>query len=697
MCFFGHKNQTYKLSSKDDLIFENVPEVLVVADKNRKVLQINERVTDFFNIGKDKLIGKELTSLPFLVISSQRNKDFFESLEGTNSVKGTIDAMDRYANKVTLDAKLSSNGDFITLFLDDTAPIAESGGAVNGLEFFSRASIGLLEVMSEQEIYQYVANQLAQLVPDSYIFVNTQESKTQIRVVASATSSKVLGRGIKIIGGSPVGKSFEVSEKAQFSFRRGKILKVAGGVYELTFGTIPKTVAVLAEKVAGIKNIYNVGFFWKGVLFGNATIITRKSADQPDNAGIIETFVNLASVAIQRRKVEDRLERTIQELDLEKSKVLDEKGKINTILESIGDGVYVVDSSLKVIHCNKAVADISGFEAKEIIDKRYDEILKFIDEETKKPFDDFIADCLKNGGVKRVNKNINLVLKDGTILAVDNTVASLSDEKGKISGVVIVFRDVSKERQVDQAKTEFVSLASHQLRTPLSAINWFTELLLKGSAGKINAKQKDFLNEVYSASKRMVDLVNSLLNVSRLELGTFVVEPKPTDLEEEIKSVISEMQPSIVKKKLKVEEKIDKLEKISVDPKLIRIVFQNLISNAVKYTNENGKIVVEMKDEADAKLKAKYSKGVILISVADDGLGIPKADQPKIFSKLFRADNVKEKEVEGTGLGLYIVKSIIENSGGEIWFESEKNKGAKFFLRLPKSGMVKKEGTKTLS
>jgi len=251
---------------------------------------------------------------------------------------------------------------------------------------------------------------------------------------------------------------------------------------------------------------------------------------------------------------------------------------------------------------------------------------------------------------------------------------------------VVVFRDVSKEREVDRAKTEFVSLASHQLRTPLSSVNWFAEMLLAGDAGKLTKQQNEFIQKIYDGNQRMVDLVNALLNVSRIELGTFSVEPEPTDIVEISKSVIEELTPQVKEKKLKIEEKYEKIPKFSADPKLVRIVLQNLLSNAVKYTPEKGKV------SADISLKNNN----ILIEIKDSGYGIPKDQQDKIFTKLFRADNVREKETEGTGLGLYIVKSIVDNSGGSISFDSAEDKGTTFHVSLPLSGMKAKEGSKRI-
>ncbi len=266
-------------------------------------------------------------------------------------------------------------------------------------------------------------------------------------------------------------------------------------------------------------------------------------------------------------------------------------------------------------------------------------------------------------------------------------------------------RDITKEKEIDKAKTEFVSLASHQLLTPLSTVNWYTEMLLAGDAGKINAGQKEYLEAVYRGNQRMVELVDTLLNVSRLELGIFVVEPEPTDIADLAKSAIAEQKPQIDAKKLKFSFHTTDVPKINVDPKLLHMVFQNLLSNAVKYTPKGGSI--EFSISLDKK------KRHINIQVADTGYGIPKNQQDKIFTKLFRADNVRGKDTEGTGLGLYIAKLIMDHSGGKIWFsspggsppkdgqaalgeESSENKGTTFYVSLPISGMQKKEGTKAL-
>jgi signal transduction histidine kinase len=245
----------------------------------------------------------------------------------------------------------------------------------------------------------------------------------------------------------------------------------------------------------------------------------------------------------------------------------------------------------------------------------------------------------------------------------------------KIVGAVEVFRDITKEKEIDKAKTEFVSLASHQLRTPLSTVNWYSEMLLTGDVGEVTPEQKKYLEEIYNGNQRMVDLVNTLLDVSRIELGTLVIESKPTDIVKLTQSVINEQSPQIKEKKIKLATSFENdIPLIKSDPKLLRMVIQNLLSNAVKYTPEKGKVGISL---------SLSDRKNVLLKLSDNGYGIPKNQQDKIFTKLFRADNVIGKDTEGTGLGLYIAKSIVEQAGGRLWFESVENRGTIFYATLP--------------
>ena len=275
----------------------------------------------------------------------------------------------------------------------------------------------------------------------------------------------------------------------------------------------------------------------------------------------------------------------------------------------------------------------------------------------------------------------NYVRKDKTKFPIANIVSPVIID-GKTVGTIEVFRDITKEKQIDKAKTEFVSLASHQLRTPLSTVNWYSEMLLAGDVGELSAEQKTYLEEIYKGNQRMVDLVNTLLDVSRIELGTFLGESQLTDIIPLTRGVIDEQKNKIDEKKIMHTCTFEKnLPQIQADPKLLRMVIQNLLSNAIKYTPNGGTIAISF-SLADASN--------VVFKISDTGYGIPDNQQDRIFTKLFRADNVIGKDTEGTGLGLYIAKSIIEQSGGKLWFESKENKGTTFYALLPIKG-VKKE------
>ncbi|MBC7766671.1 CHASE domain-containing protein [Arenimonas sp.] len=262
----------------------------------------------------------------------------------------------------------------------------------------------------------------------------------------------------------------------------------------------------------------------------------------------------------------------------------------------------------------------------------------------------------------------------------------------KLHGAMWIYKDITEEEQIDRMKTEFVSLASHQLRTPLTSIKWYSELI--EDEGKMTKTQKSYIHEIREASDRMVSLVGSLLNVSRLELGTFAIEPEKADLLEVVEVAVREAQMNFDLKKQKLTyTHPEKLSAMMLDTKVTHIIIQNLLSNACKYTPENGSINLEIK-----KVIAKNGVPTsIQISCADNGYGIPIQQQGSVFKKLFRADNVRVLDVEGTGLGLYIIKTVVEAAGCTISFTSQENKGTTFTVTLPLKGMVPRSGKKSLS
>lgn len=423
-----------------------------------------------------------------------------------------------------------------------------------------------------------------------------------------------------------------------------------------------------------------------------------------DASGVPERYIAVRFLITEKKNSEEDIIKQNEELEKTKRVMLnvledvqEERSRAESLafdlekfkiaLDGTSDHVVITDSNGIALYANAGLKRITGFSPEEVLGKKvgtkelwggkmspefYEDLWRTIKIE-KKPFVGEIT-----------NKR-----KDGTPYQALSSISPIMNKHGVLEFFIGIERDITKEKEIDSAKTEFVSLASHQLRTPLSAINWYTEMLLSEDAGAITDMQREYLGEVSRGSRRMVELVNALLNVSRIELGTFAVQPEPTDVVELARDVINELKSKILEKKLRIEEVYaENLPKMMVDPKLTRIVFQNLLTNAVKYTPEEGKISISIAMSADETM--------FTIAVSDTGYGIPKEDQSRIFTKLFRASNIREKETDGTGLGLYIIKSIVEHSGGTVTFESEEGKGTTFTLTLPVSGMRPQEGNKQI-
>lgn len=359
--------------------------------------------------------------------------------------------------------------------------------------------------------------------------------------------------------------------------------------------------------------------------------------------------------------------------------------KFQLSVENSSDQIIITDPDGIIIYANKSLHTITGFTPEDAMGKKAGTSGLWgglMDQEFYRQMWETIKTQKVTFEGEFKNKK-----KDGTEYDAAASITPILDERGTVLFFVAVERDITKAKEIDRAKTEFVSLASHQLRTPLSAINWYTEMLLEEDSGKINDTQREYLNEIYRGNKRMVDLVNSLLNVSRIDMGTFDINTEPTNIVDMAKEVVKELTPAMKGKNLQLKEEYDTIPMVMLDQKLTRIILQNLISNAFKYTPSKGVVEISVK---------RYDEKCITIMVKDTGYGIPKSQQDKMFTKLFRADNVQSLDTEGTGLGLYIVKSIIDNAGGKISFESEENKGSTFTVQLPFAGMKEKTGTKTL-
>jgi signal transduction histidine kinase len=254
-------------------------------------------------------------------------------------------------------------------------------------------------------------------------------------------------------------------------------------------------------------------------------------------------------------------------------------------------------------------------------------------------------------------------------------------EEQDVGAKMLVRRDLElteaneKLRMLDKVKSDFVSVAAHQLRTPLSAVKWGLRLLINGDVGSITPEQKHILEQANEGNERMIRLVNDMLDVDRIESGKFRYRFVPVDLPSVIDMVLKDLLPEARKKHITLECKrgAERLPHVNADPEKIRAVIQNLIENAIRYTMDRGKITIATEREENS----------LRVSITDTGIGIPPEQQKNIFKRFFRGTNAIKMETSGSGLGLFIAKSIIEKHGGNIGFQSTEGKGTTFYFSLP--------------
>lgn len=360
--------------------------------------------------------------------------------------------------------------------------------------------------------------------------------------------------------------------------------------------------------------------------------------------------------------------------DLESADIRDD-----TMLANISDAVVATDEHGFIAIINNAALKSLGLERKEVIGRKAIEVISAQDDEGNPIPDDHrsIQKVLATGNtiMTTVSSAYYYVRanKERFPVAITATPTKFVFN-GKAISVIEIFRDITKEKEIDRQKSEFISIASHQLRTPLGSMRWNLELM-ESEIMSSPQEAQGRLREVHKINLRVINLVRDLLNVTRIDQGRVEDEPERTDVADVIQSAIKEMEPQAHERSLSIEVKIKKSDtpNLTIDAKRFREVIQNLLTNAIRYTLSGGHVRVEI-DHTDHSLE---------IAVSDTGIGIPEKDQSKIFSKFARAENATVIDTEGSGLGLYIVKSYITGWGGKIWFESKEGRGTTFYVSLP--------------
>lgn len=427
------------------------------------------------------------------------------------------------------------------------------------------------------------------------------------------------------------------------------------------------------------------------VLFATST--TDSSIIDPVGLGVVLSsyILSTASYFLWRRVYIDHETAKIKQLS---GQLSSSKAQSTILIESIADGIIVTDSEGKISLLNPAAAKMTGWDIQEAVGIDASLVIK-LQLESGKEIED-IENPFKQlqSGQKPSNALLRLVSKTDSFIIASISVSPIMKDAKTMIGSVAVLRDVSDVRAEENRRADFISTASHEMRTPVAAIEGYLQLALNDKVAKIDSKARDFLTKALESTHHLGQLFQDLLTSAKAEDGRLVNHPKVVEIGEMLQKLTEDLRFSAEKKGLLLDFRIGATSQDTaiaaggkvikplyyafVDPDRMQEVMTNLFDNAVKYS-DTGKITVALTGNNE----------VVQFYIKDTGQGIPKDDIPHLFQKFYRVDNSATRTIGGTGLGLFICKRIVDIYKGRIWVESEQGKGSTFYINLPRLSMQK--------
>lgn len=379
----------------------------------------------------------------------------------------------------------------------------------------------------------------------------------------------------------------------------------------------------------------------------------------------ISTDDEIGELSREFNKMTERL-RHYEEMNI--AQLIAEKKKSEAIVTSIAEPIIVTTRDDRLLLMNQAAADMLGVRSVEWQGKAISEVVE----------DAYWVEILRSDSVKRKQFKTEDVLltlvKDKKTLYFHPHQTTITDERGEVQGVVTVFQDVTRFKNLDQLKSDFIATVSHELRTPLTSLNMSLDIFSNEVLGPINERQRDLLVSAREDSERLTKLVKELLELARLESGQYKIVKEPINVRELVETGLKPVRLPLREKQIEVEVHIDPaLPELYGDAQHLSWVLTNLISNALRYTDPGGKVTIDVHQE----------NGDILFTVTDTGRGIPKDALQTIFEKFVQIKQSSDSTPGSVGLGLAIAKQVVEAHGGHIWVESHENKGSTFYFRIP--------------
>lgn len=375
----------------------------------------------------------------------------------------------------------------------------------------------------------------------------------------------------------------------------------------------------------------------------------------------------LETVGKSFNEMADKIAQIFQTTEKERDIAIAERGKFNEVLSSILDGIIALDFNKNVAFANKTAEQLTGFTISELQGQPIDKLIHLYTDQEEIQSKTYCQENFK--------RPVNLIGKNGKQTKV-NLISIKTDGTVQTNlSCILALHDLSREEELERMKLDFVSMTSHELKTPLTSIIGYLSVFTEENKGKLPKEEMELVDKSLISAQQLFALVQNLLNVDKVERGQMSVSPEPVDYLPILSKAVDDLKNQSSQKNIVLNLNLPSqgMPKVLADPIRMSEVLTNLISNAINYTNPGGKVEVS----------AALSPNEVTTTVSDNGVGIPKEALSHLFSKFFRVSNSSQKMSKGTGLGLYITKSIIEKLNGKIRVESELGKGSKFYFTLP--------------
>lgn len=404
----------------------------------------------------------------------------------------------------------------------------------------------------------------------------------------------------------------------------------------------------------------------------SAQISEAKQRLEERNADLVKaqtaTANLLEDLEEEKRAVEHKVQERTEDLRMEREKLLQ-------VTQYMKGGGLLFDEHGAITFVNTVAYRLLGIDSR----SSYEEVMNgFFSYFANTPIRDHFDRCLKRG----LTFHVGEIDGRGRVYEMYfRTIRTERDDSGKIRGYFLSFSDITEAKMLERSKSELVAVASHQLRTPLTAMRGNVEMLVDESYGPLNKEQRELLSDINVSTTRLISMVNDMLDITKIEKEDLEMKLEDVSIQEIIESILSDLTDYAARHEFTITcHNMERNVTVYADKMRVRQVVQNLVDNAIKYSIHPGKLDITL-NESDLFVQVTFK---------DNGIGVPKVEQPKLFGRFYRASNTAKAASSGSGLGLYIVRSIVRQLGGDIWFESEENAGTAFFVTFPKKEIVHK-------